>query len=123
MNWRVFFWAAAFFNFVAGLPLLLAPEVMLGTLELPVPSDLMFHRMTGLLVVCFGAVYGFVAQDLERFRPLVWLGVIGKGGVVVLFTQAFLQGLVPFSAYSVSSGDLAFTLGFIVFLLNGKRTP
>ena len=69
MNWRVFFWAAAFFNFAAGLPLLLAPEVMLGTLELLVPSDLMFHRMTGLLVVCFGAVYGFVGQiGAERFE-------------------------------------------------------
>ena len=122
MNWRVFFWAAAIFNFIAGLPLLLMPEVMLGTLGLPVLADLMFHRMTGLLVVCFGVVYGFVAQDLVRYRPLVWLGVVGKGGVVALFAQAWLQGLIPFPAFVVSLSDLALMLGFIVFLVGTKRS-
>ena len=115
-GWRLFFNVAAMFNFAAGLPLLLAPELMASTLGIAMPADALFHRMTGLLVVCFGVVYGFVAQDLERYRPLVWLGVAGKGGVVALFTQAWLAGSVPFSAYAVSLGDLAFTAGFVVFL-------
>lgn len=120
MAWRIFFGAAAIFNFAAGLPLLLAPEMMLGSFGLPVPDDVLYHRMTGLLVVIFGMLYGFVATDLARFKPTVWLGVIGKSGVVILFAQAWMQGAMPFSAFSVSLGDVAFTLGFVVFLLTYK---
>lgn len=118
--WRTFFIAAAVFNFAAGLPLLLAPEVMLSTLGVAVPGDLLFHRMTGLLVVCLGVVYYFVSQDLARYRPLVWLGVAGKGGVVLLFTQAFAAGLLPAQAFAVAVGDLLFVVGFLVFLLSYK---
>lgn len=118
--WRTFFVAAAVFNFAAGLPLLLAPDVMLSTLGMAVPDDLLFHRMTGLLVVCFGVVYYFVSQDLARYRPLVWLGVVGKGGVVLLFGQAFAAGLVPAQAFAVAVGDLLFVVGFLVFLLGYK---
>ena len=121
--WRTFFVVAAVFNFAAGLPLLLAPEMMLSTLGMAAPGDLLFHRMTGLLVVCFGVVYYFVSQDLARYQPLVWLGVAGKTGVVALFAQAFAAGLVPAPAFAVAIGDLLFAVGFLVFVLsyNGER--
>jgi hypothetical protein len=119
-GWRTFFILAAVFNFAAGLPLLLAPDVMLSTLGVAVPGDLLFHRMTGLLVVCFGVVYYFVAQDLARYRPLVWLGVAGKAGVVALFGQAFAAGFVPAQAFAVALGDLLFAAGFLVFVLSYK---
>lgn len=116
--WKIFFFAAALFNFLAGTPMLLAPEVILQNLQMPVPADLMFHKVTGLLVVCFGVIYGMIGLDLARYRPLVWLGLLGKGGVVVLFTHAYAQGLLPFNAYAVSLGDLAFTIGFLWFVLS-----
>ena len=120
-GWRLFFWVATAFNFVAGLPLLIAPGAMLASVGVSVPDDLLFHRFTGLLVVCFGILYAFVASDAVRFRPLVWLGVVGKAGVVALFTEAYVSGRVPFPAYAVSLGDLAFIAGFLIFLLS-KRT-
>ena len=120
-EWRVFFWVAAVFNTSVGLPLLFAPDVLLASFGQSVPDELLYHRFTGLLVLCFGAVYAFIANDLMRYRPLVWLGVVGKLGVVALFTQAYLGGRVPFSAYAVSLGDLAFAAAFLVFLL-GRRT-
>jgi hypothetical protein len=119
-GWRLFFWVAMAFNFVAGLPLLIAPAEMQASLGVAAPDDLLFHRFTGLLVVCFGVVYAFVAQDLMRYRPLVWLGVVGKAGVVALFTEAWLAGRVPFQAYAISLGDLAFVVGFLVFLLTSR---
>ncbi len=115
-GWRWFFWVATVFNFVAGLPLLLAPGAMMTSLGVEVPPDLLFHRFTGLLVVCFGGLYALVAQDAVRFRPLVWLGIVGKAGVVALFTEAYMNGRVPFSLYAVSLGDLAFIAGFAGFL-------
>lgn len=123
MGWRLFFLLAAVFNFAAGLPLLLAPEVMSTLVDMAPPADPLFHRMTGVLVTCFGGLYWFVANDLERYRPLVWLGVVGKAGVVVLFTEAWMSGRVPFQAYAVSLGDALFVAGFLIFLLaTGKKT-
>lgn len=119
-GWQLFFWVAMAFNFAAGLPTFLAPDVLLTALGLEVPDDLMFHRFTGLLVVCLGVVYGFVAYDLARYCPLVWLGVAGKAGVVALFTEAYMNGRIPFPAYAISLGDLAFVVGFLIFLL--RRT-
>ena len=120
-GWRLFFWVATVFNLLAGLPLLLAPDVMMTSLDVDVPADLLFHRFTGLLVVCFGALYALVAQDAVRFRPLVWLGIVGKAGVVALFTEAYVNGLVPFSLYAISLGDVAFVAGFIAFLMMTRR--
>lgn len=116
-GWRSFFTAAATFNVAAGLPLLMVPGAMGATLGLPVPDDLLIHRLAGLLIACFGGVYAFVAHDPARYRPMMWLGVVGKIGVVLLFTQAWLVGTVPLQAYVVALGDLAFGIGFLVFLL------
>jgi hypothetical protein len=103
------------------LPLLIAPDAMLSLVGVVVPSDLLFHRISGLLVVSFGVVYFLIAQDLTRYRQLVWLGVAGKAGVVVLFTQAFLAGLAPFPAFAISLGDLVFGVGFLAFLLTTRQ--
>lgn len=121
MSWRLFFLVALIFNLLAGLPLLLAPNMMLSSLGTDVPPDLLFHRFTGLLVVCFGGLYALVAQDVVRFRPLVWLGIVGKAGVVALFTEAYVNGRVPFSLYAISLGDVAFIVGFVAFLLTTGR--
>lgn len=121
MSWRLFFWIATVFNLLAGLPLLLAPNIMLTALGSDAPADFLFHRFTGLLVVCFGGLYALVAQDAVRFRPLVWLGIAGKAGVVALFTEAYLSGRVPFSLYAISLGDVAFVVGFVAFLMTTGR--
>jgi len=117
VNWRVLFCAAAVFNWAVGLPLLLAPALMLQVLQVAAPTDLTFHKMSGLLVLCFGFVYALVARDPARYRPLMWVAVLGKAGVVAIFVHAWMQGLAPPRALGVALGDLAFGLAFLGFLL------
>ena len=124
MGWRrLLFWAAASFNLAAGLPLLVAPALMLQTLQAPVPEDLTFHRMCGLLVICFGVIYAMIAVDLERYRPQVWVAIVGKTGVAVIFFLALMEGLAPPRAVGLAMGDLAFALAFLVFLLMPSKAP
>lgn len=118
LSWRqILFWAAAIFNFGAGLPLLFTPALMLQTLQVAVPEDLTFHRTCGLLIVCFGVIYAMIAQDLERYRPQVWVAVAGKTGVAAIFALALIEGLAPPRAVGLAMGDLAFALAFLLFLL------
>ena len=120
MAWRLFFIAAALYNLAAGLPLLVAPDVMLAQLGGAVPDDLLYHRVAGLLILCFGALYAMVARDPARFGPMVWLGVVGKTGVILLVAEAYLAGRVPFSGFAVALGDLVFVMGFVGFLVRGR---
>ncbi|MCE9523761.1 MAG: hypothetical protein K8S25_15190 [Alphaproteobacteria bacterium] len=119
--WRVFFFVAATFNFAVGVPLVMVPGAMLVALGVPVPGDLLFHRLCGLFVVCFGIAYAFVRREPDRNRAIVWVGAIGKTGVVILIGQAWAQGMVPFQAFALTMGDLAFVAGFVFFLLSRKR--
>jgi uncharacterized membrane protein YfcA len=114
-SWRRLFVVAASFNFAAGLPALLAPAAALETFGLAPLPDHLFVRATGLLVATYGIGYWLVSRRLDR-REIVWLGVIGKLGVVVLFTSAWLQGSLPTRAFAVGMGDLLFALAFLAFL-------
>lgn len=120
-GWSIFFIAAALFNFAAGVPLLVAPHENLALMHLPPVADVMYHQVTGLLIICFGVGYGLVAGDPSSNRGIVWLGVAGKAGVIFLMAQAYSAGTIPFQAFAVALGDLAFVLGFVIFLLQSAR--
>ena len=120
-GWKIFFIAAALFNFAAGVPLLVAPHENLALMHLPPVADVMYHQVTGLLIICFGVGYGLVAGDLTSNHGIVWLGVAGKAGVIFLMAQAYSAGAIPFQAFAIALGDLAFVLGFIAFLLRSAR--
>lgn len=118
--WRRVFLAAALFNFAAGLPTLLAPAQALAAFGLPPLPYHLFVRTTGLLVACYGIGYWLVSRRLDR-RDIVWLGVIGKLGVVALFTLAWRQGSLPTRAFAVGMGDLLFAAVFLCFLATTPR--
>lgn len=120
-GWRVFFIVAALFNFAAGVPLLVAPQAEIAMMGLPPVADVMYHQVSGILVICFGLGYGLVAGEPDRNEGIVWLGVLGKSGVIYLMAQAYHSGSIPFQVFSIALGDLAFVLGFIVFLFTRRR--
>ena len=105
VGWRVFLWFAALFNFAMGIASMVLPEATVD------------DRVIGVLVICFGIVYGIVASDPRRFAPVLWAGVIGKIGVVALLAPAVLGP--PFDAMmaAVLGADALFTLGFVVLLM------
>lgn len=113
--WRRLFAAAAAFNVAAGLPPLVAPARALETFGMaPLPSHL-FMQSTGLLVLTFGVAYALVSRNLA-LREIVWLGIIGKLGVAILFGWSMLRGLIPPLIALVGMGDLLFVVAFGVFL-------
>ena len=119
-SWRVLFALAAVFNVAAGLPPLLAPAQTLATFGMAPLPDHLFLRVTGLLVLTFGMGYWFVSRNL-KLREIVWLGVIGKSGVVLVFAWSWLQGLLPGRAAAVGMGDLLFVIVFLLFLASHRR--
>lgn len=99
--------AAAIFKWFVGAPLLIAPEPLLAFL----PSH------GGVVDPVPGRCYAFTAEELQRYRPLIWIAVAGKLDVVAIFALAFMQGFAPPRAFALALGGLAFGLAFLVSVL------
>ena len=103
-GWKVFFWAAAIFNFLIGTAGMFAQGPNIDT------------RLVGILVFGFGIVYAITARDPERYAAVLWSGVFGKAGVVALLVVSGTGrdgGLMS----AILAIDLLFAFGFLLFLL------
>ncbi len=119
--WKLIFWVAAIFNFAVGLPMLLAPEVLLPAIGQALPDDLLMIRLAALLIVVLGIGYGMVARDPAANRPILWLGVLGKAPIPLLVWISGGAAALSSSAFVLSLGDLAFAALFLLFLLTHRR--
>ena len=84
-------------------------------------TNLVFVYLAAGLVAVFGYAYLRIAQDPERFRPFIELGVIGKLLAVGAVTWPWLTGEVGWQLPLVVSGDAVFALLFIDFLRRTRR--
>jgi predicted membrane channel-forming protein YqfA (hemolysin III family) len=103
--WGWFFAAAATYNLIIGGAGLLANGATMDS------------RVTSLLVACFGILYAIVASDPARFRPVIWSGIVGKLGILILLVPPMIKdGAMTPSAF-ILAGDALFTVGFMLFVL------
>lgn len=122
--WPMVFWAAAVFNFLAGLPSVLTPSMSAINIGLPplVPEHVMLAQMSGLLICIFGVGYAMVAMGRPGARQIVFLGLLGKIGVCVLLALRLREIDVPAPMIWLTLGDLLFVIAFVTFLVREKRT-
>lgn len=107
--WRIFFWAAAAYNFTIGLGAFLdaqwaSPEAV-----------------SAVLIFCFGILYVLVARQPKRFAPVLIAGLLGKAMVVLMLGPPNWGGGGDPAIGAIVAGDLIFALGFAAFLLRSRR--
>ena len=120
--WKIVFALAAAFNFLVGLPLLLAPAAFYTALKQPVPADLLSVQTAALLISVFGVGYAMVARDPVANRPIVWLGLLGKAPLPVMVWLQVQAGKATMSAFTLTLGDAVFAALFVIFLLTTRKT-
>lgn len=103
--WKAVLTVAALYNLAVGAGAFLTPG---ATTE---------GRLVGITVACFGLLYGLIAVDIARFRPLLWVGVIGKLGVIALMAPLVASGAQPAMVGGLLAGDALFTIAFLAILL------
>jgi hypothetical protein len=121
--WKPVFVVAALFNLAVGLPMLLAPEVLLTAIGQPVPDDLLITRLAALLIVVLGIGYAMVARDPVANRSILWLGVLGKAPIPLLVWCGGGAAALASSTFLLSLGDLALAALFLVYLLTHRARP
>ncbi len=115
--YRVLFISAAWFNFLAGVPMLIATVPVAGLMGLPLNTTAMlFMQITAGIVVAFGVAYWMIARDPVRYRPYIPLGLILKLFLATLFWGYWLAGQIPVFLPALAAGDYVFAWFFWRYL-------
>lgn len=124
--WQALFVAAALFNLVIGVPIIVAPEWTYALAYVPPLSNgdsmtLRFWADFGYAVVIIGGGYFLVALDVTRNHGLVWVGVFAKLFDVVTLSSRFASGLARPLALVPALIDAVFVALFLLFLYRMRR--
>jgi hypothetical protein len=124
--WSIMFYIAAVFNILAAVWSLLTPEntalLMYGSkTALDNPAASINSTAFLVFVIIFGIGYAMVAKDTSKNRGIVWLGIIGKLYVFSAWGFYCKAGLVTPTAFIGTSGDLIFSILFIIFLYKTRE--
>ena len=121
---RRMFFVAACFNWLAGLPLLVAtaPFARLLGLELNATAIVFIH-ITAAVILVFGGVYALIAQDPVRYRVYIPLGIILKICLVSIVYGSWLSGRIPWPLPALAAGDILFAALFWRYLRATRALP
>ena len=110
---RALFLTAAWFNWLVGLPILVATDSMAGLMRLQLNTTAtLFIQLFAGLVVVFGGVYWMIARDPVRYRVFIPLGIILKVYVVIVVYAWWLVGGIAWPLPAVAAGDMVFAALF-----------
>ena len=115
---RGLFASAAVFNWLAGMPLLVAPSFATGLLGLPPlnATGMLFMQITAGVVVAFGIAYWMVSRDPVRYRPYIPLGIGLKVFLAGLVSVYWLRGQIPWPLPALAAFDFVFAWFFWRYL-------
>lgn len=82
----------------------------------------LFYRLFMAAIIIFGIGYYIVSRDLSRNRAVLWLGLAGKITLFIVFTVLFVTGNATILAILTLTGDLAWSILFLLFLWQTKDT-
>ncbi|MFC5698396.1 hypothetical protein ACFPU0_22950 [Pseudomonas sp. GCM10022186] len=110
---RWLFLSAAWFNLLAGLPLLVAMRSVAGVMGLEItPTSTLFIQISMGVVLVFALAYWMIARDPLRYRPYIPLGIVLKLLVVLVIHGHWLAGNLDWPLAALAIGDIVYALLF-----------
>ncbi len=97
-----------------------APFVDWMGLDRPTGTNAILFALVGLLVGLFGAGHWQVALDPDRFRPLIWLGIVGKLAAAGLTLAGALAMPHLWRFFALVSGDIVLAILFADYLRRSR---
>lgn len=124
LSYQRWFMAAAIYNLVWGVAVIIAPTAPFVLLGLETPNYPSLFQCIGMMVMVFGYGYWLIAKDPERFAPYVWIGLAGKIFGPIGFLYAASKGELPWTfGLTIITNDLIWWPVFISFALKVAGHP
>jgi hypothetical protein len=114
---RRLFYPAALFNVVVAVPFIVDPVGTGTALGMsPIPTDLVFVRLTFGAVMMFGLMYFHAGWNPVRYRANVGYGIVGKVATVTCVLGYWLAGSINSVLPAIASFDILWAVLFIAYL-------
>jgi len=98
-------WAAAGLTALGAYVFAFPQSTVGGYYELPSQVPSLYAALTGYMIFLFSVMYAWLALQATVHRPLLYLGVFGKGGAFAVAVALWLSGSVGHSVVLMLSGD------------------
>ena len=120
--YRIVFGLAALYNFGFGLWAGFSPGSFFDLFELRPPNYPAIWSCLGMVVGTYGLAYGYAALHLERARPFIVIGLLGKVLGPIGWMVTVRSGELPMRTFPlVLFNDLVWWLPFALFLVDETR--
>ena len=120
--YRIILALAAAYNVALGAWAVLAPQAFFELFALEAPRHPGVWSCLGMVLGCYGLLYAWAALHLERARPIVAVGLLGKVLGPVGWLLSVDAGEWPVRTVTlVLLDDVIWWLPFSLFLLEGTR--
>jgi len=121
-GFRGWFYAAAIYNLVWGVVMVLAPNLLFDLLGMARPNYPAIWQSVGMMVGVYALGYWLLAKDPKRYAALIWIGLLGKTFGPIGFLVAALQGTLPWKfGFVCLTNDLIWWPVFWAFALRHAR--
>ncbi|PKI16194.1 hypothetical protein [Colwellia sp. 12G3] len=121
---KVLFLIAAVFNVSIGATFLFAHQWLFSFIGFELTDKPQYNVMvefTGLAITTFGVGYYLASKDLNKYQAIVWLGMMAKIGVFVLFSYHLFLNITILPLFLAGSCDLVFAGLFWFALKNNHK--
>jgi len=115
-RFRGWFLAAAAYNLVWGLAVILFPVALYRLAGLPPLDYPALFQCIGMMVLAYAPGYWLVWKDPKRYGAFVWVGIFGKACGPIGFLVAAFQGKLPWNfGWLICLNDLPWLPAFVLF--------
>jgi len=95
--YRRWFYAAAIYNAVWGIAVVMFPGTLLHLAGMSAPDALPLVQVVGMMVGVYAYGYYLLAREPQRYSGLVWIGLAGKTFGPVGFLYSAMTGTLPWT--------------------------
>ena len=95
--YRRWFYAAAIYNAVWGIAVVMFPGTLLHLAGMSAPDALPLVQVVGMMVGVYAYGYYLLARQPKRYSGLVWIGLAGKTFGPVGFLYSAMTGTLPWT--------------------------
>lgn len=121
---KVLFLFSAIFNVSIGITFLFAHQWLFSFIGFQLTNKPQYNVMvefSGLAITAFGVGYYFASKNFDKNQPIVWLGMMTKIAVFVLFSYHFYLTPQMLPLFIAGSCDLLFAVLFWFTLKNSTE--
>lgn len=123
-RYRTWFLAAAIYNALWGVVVLIWPNLLLRLVGMSPLNYPPIMQSVGMMVGVYAIGYWLIAQDPVRYGPFVYIGVLGKLFGPVGLIWAAVHGDLPWSFGWINvTNDIIWLPAFIGFALAYQKDP